>query len=172
MALRERESPAAPALRVGRWLNSDTPLSLERLRGRVVLIHAFQMLCPGCVLHGLPQTQRVARLLAGTPLTVIGLHTVFEHHAVMGPEALAVFLAEHRYAFPVGIDLPDPDGGAIPLTMRAYGLQGTPSTLLIDARGRLRYHHFGVEEDLRLGAQLGLLLREAEPGDVTAVEGR
>lgn len=151
----------SPEWQVSQWLNSP-PLSLAGLGGRVVLLHAFQMLCPGCVLHGLPQTQRVARLLAGTPLTVVGLHTVFEHHAVMGPEALAVFLAEHGYGFPVGIDAAGPTGDPLPRTMRAYGLEGTPSTLLFDARGRLRYRHFGVEEDLRLGAQLGLLLQEAE----------
>ncbi|MBF8223102.1 TlpA disulfide reductase family protein [Halomonas sp. 328] len=151
----------SPEWQVSQWLNGP-PLSLAGLRGRVVLLHAFQMLCPGCVLHGLPQTQRVARLLAGTPLTVVGLHTVFEHHAVMGPEALAVFLAEHGYGFPVGIDAAGPTGDPLPRTMRAYGLEGTPSTLLFDARGRLRYRHFGVEEDLRLGAQLGLLLQEAE----------
>lgn len=151
-----------PEWQVSQWLNSERPLGLAELRGRVVLLHAFQMLCPGCVLHGLPQTQRVARLLAGTPLTVVGLHTVFEHHAVMGPAALAVFLAEHGYDFPVGIDAPGPEGDPLPRTMRAYQLEGTPSTLLFDARGRLRYRHFGVEEDLRLGAQLGLLLQEAE----------
>ncbi|QTF92021.1 TlpA disulfide reductase family protein [Halomonas sp. BM-2019] len=151
---------ALPPLQVSRWLNVDTPLHLGMLRGRVVLIHAFQMLCPGCVLHGLPQTQRVAQGLAGAPLTVLGLHTVFEHHAVMGPEALAVFLAEHRYAFPVGIDAPGPAGDPLPRTMRAWGLEGTPTTLLIDARGRLRHRHFGVEEDLLLGARLGRLLQE------------
>ena len=102
----------------------DTVLPFEisalDLRGRVVLLHAFQMLCPGCVLHGLPQTQRVARLLAGTPLTVVGLHTVFEHHAVMGPEALAVFLAEHGYGFPVGIDAAGPTGDPLPRTAVAH----------------------------------------------------
>ncbi|WP_444985041.1 TlpA disulfide reductase family protein [Halomonas mongoliensis] len=153
-----------PPLQVSRWLNVDTSLHLGMLRGRVVLIHAFQMLCPGCVLHGLPQTQRIARELADTPLSVIGLHTVFEHHAIMGPEALAVFLAEHRYAFPVGIDAPGPPGDPLPRTLRAWGLEGTPTTLLIDARGRLRHRHFGVEEDLMLGVRLGYLLQEAEAG--------
>lgn len=151
----------SPEWQVSQWLNGP-PLSLAGLRGRVVQLHAFQMLCPGCVLHGLPQTQRVARLLAGTPLTVVGLHTVFEHHAVMGPEVLAVFLAEHGYGFPVGIDAAGPTGDPLPRTMRAYGLEGTPTTLLIDAHGRLRHRLFGVEEELALGVRLGRLLQEVE----------
>jgi hypothetical protein len=64
-------------------LNSDESLGLEHFRGRVVLLHAFQMLCPGCVAQALPQAQRVAELFADKPLAVIGLHTVFEHHDAM-----------------------------------------------------------------------------------------
>ena len=53
----------APEWRTTTWLNSPEPLSLVRLRGRVVLLHAFQMLCPGYVARGIPQAQRVAELL-------------------------------------------------------------------------------------------------------------
>lgn len=79
--------PDAPAWSTERWFNTDAPLTLDALRGRVVMLYAFQMLCPGCVSHGIPQAQRVAREFADAPVTVVGLHTVFEHHAVMGPEA-------------------------------------------------------------------------------------
>lgn len=151
----------APAWRTTAWLNTSTPLALDDLRGRVVLLHAFQMLCPACVAHGIPQAQRVARLFEGAPLAVVGLHTVFEHHAAMGPEALRAFLHEYRVQFPVGIDAPGAEGDPIPLTMRAYAMQGTPTTILIDAQGRLRRQVFGVHDDLLLGAEIGTLLAEA-----------
>lgn len=154
----------APPWTTTEWLNTPEALSLERLRGRVVLLHAFQMLCPGCVSRGIPQAQRVADLFAGTPLVVVGLHTVFEHHDAMKVESLRAFLHEYRVRFPVGVDAPDPSGVDIPQTMRAYGMRGTPTTLLIDARGRLRQQVFGVHEDLLLGAELQLLLRDAESG--------
>ncbi|MCC6774986.1 MAG: TlpA family protein disulfide reductase, partial [Gemmatimonadaceae bacterium] len=38
---------------------------------------------------------------------------------------------------------------------------GTPTTVLIDARGRLRRQLFGVHDDLLLGAEIGTLLVEA-----------
>lgn len=150
----------APGWHVAAWLNAPGTLALEDFRGRVVLLHAFQMLCPGCVAHGIPQAQRVARLFEGAPLVVIGLHTVFEHHAAMGPESLRAFLHEYRVQFPVGIDAPGAYGDPIPRTMRAYAMQGTPTTILIDARGRLRRQVFGIHDDLLLGAEIGTLLAE------------
>jgi thiol-disulfide isomerase/thioredoxin len=154
--------PLAPPWHTTDWLNTPEPLTLGGLRGRVVLLHAFQMLCPGCVARGIPQMQRVAELFAGAPLVVVGLHTVFEHHEAMGPASLRAFLHEYRVRFPVGIDAPDPDGQATPRTMRAYAMRGTPTTILIDAQGRLRRQVFGSHEDLLLGAELQTLLLEAQ----------
>ena len=52
-------SPQAPALQVSRWFNTDNDLDLPSLMGKVVVIEAFQMLCPGCVSHGLPLAQAI-----------------------------------------------------------------------------------------------------------------
>lgn len=156
--------PPAPPLVVSEWLNTPQsaphPITLEALRGRVVMIHAFQMLCPGCVTSGIPQAKRVAELFDPKSVAVLGLHTVFEHHDVMTPAALAVFIHEYRLPFPVGVDQPG-EGNPIPQTMQVYGMQGTPTTLLIDKRGRLRKQHFGVETDLALGAMIAQLQSEA-----------
>ena len=152
----------APAWQTTAWLNTPGPLSLESLRGRVVFVHAFQMLCPACVSHGIPQAKRVAEVFADTPLAVVGLHTVFEHHEAMQLPSLRAFLHEYRVRFPVGIDAPGATGEPIPQTMRAYQMQGTPTAILIDAQGRLRSHVFGVYDDLRLGADIATLLAEAK----------
>ena len=152
------EPAQAPAWSISRWFNSD-PLELAALRGRPVFLHTFQMLCPGCVQHAVPQSLKVAEAFADTDLAVIGLHTVFEHHHAMGPEALAVYLHENRIRYPVGVDA-HVDGDPIPRTMRTYALQGTPSLMLIDRAGRLRLKYFGSVDDLRLGARIGGLLAE------------
>ena len=152
--------PIAPDWQVSQWFNTRSPLSLGRLRGHIVLLHAFQMLCPGCVSHGVPQAERVHREYAGHGVTVIGLHTVFEHHAAMMPVALEAFLHEYRITHPVGVDAVGAQGDPIPLSMRRYGLRGTPSLMLIDRAGRLRVHEFGRVDDLQLGVWLGRLLAE------------
>lgn len=154
------EPKPAPPWQTTAWLNTDEPLDLGQLRGRVVVLHAFQMLCPGCVSHGIPQAQRVAELFARAPLTVVGLHTVFEHHEAMGVESLRAFVHEYRIRFPVGVDAPGPDGDPLPRTMRAYDMQGTPTIVLIDAQGRRRRQVFGAHDDLLLGAEIGTLLAE------------
>ena len=153
----------APAWQASEWLNTTAALQLAHLRGRVVVLHAFQMLCPGCVQHGLPQAQRVQATFSAQDVAVVGLHTVFEHHAAMTPVSLRAFLHEYRVSFPVGVDAPAADArDPIPVTMRAYGLQGTPSLLLIDRRGDLRLQAFGAAEDLVVGAAIAALL--SEPG--------
>jgi peroxiredoxin len=149
----------APALQISHWLNTPEAISLENLRGRVVVLHAFQMLCPGCVSQGLPQVKRIQAAFHPHELAVIGLHTVFEHHAVMNAGALKVFVHEYGLSFPVGIDQP-PAHGEIPLTMQAYALRGTPSLVVLDREGRIRLNHFGHLDDLWLGALLGRLMAE------------
>lgn len=153
-------APPAPPWQVERWFNTDRPLDLVALRGKVVVLEAFQMLCPGCVSHGLPQAQRVHATFQSEHVAVVGLHTVFEHHQAMTPTALEAFLYEYRIDFPVGIDRADPQM-SIPATMHAYAMRGTPTLVLIDTRGRLRHRHFGQVADLVLGAQIASLLQEA-----------
>lgn len=149
---------AAPELDVAEWLNVESAPTLAGLRGRVVVLEAFQMLCPGCVHHGLPQAQRVARTFRPQDVQVLGIHTVFEQHEAQGTRAaLAAFLHENRIEFPVAIDR---QAGRLPATMTAYEMQGTPTLVLIDAAGRRRAQHFGPVEDLVLGAELGRLLAD------------
>lgn len=165
------QADIAPPLEVSEWLNTAAPISLAALRGRVVLLHAFQMLCPACVSHGLPQASRIHALFDRKDLVVIGLHTVFEHHAVMHADALRAFVHEYRLAFPIGIDQAGEAGG-VPRTMHAYALRGTPSTVLLDRQGRVRLHHFGHLDDLQMGSMLGRLVSdETAPADATPPQG-
>ncbi|MCH9648884.1 MAG: redoxin domain-containing protein [Deltaproteobacteria bacterium] len=153
-------SNTAPELYTSEWLNTDHPYSLRDLRGKVVVIEAFQMLCPGCVSHGLPQAGRIADVFSPDDVAVIGLHCVFEHHDVQGRrEALQAFLHEYKIDFPVAID--EPSDHRVPKTMAAYQLRGTPTLLLIDREGRLRKKAFGMTSDLALGAEIMSLVQGA-----------
>ncbi len=150
---------AAPPWQVERWFNTQTPLQLADLRGKVVVVEAFQMLCPGCVEFALPQAKRLAEYFSADQVAVIGLHTVFEHHAAMTAVSLEAFLHEYAIRFPVGIDQSLTDSN-IPATMRDYHMQGTPTTTLIDKQGYLRMQHLGPVADLVLGARIGALIVE------------
>jgi hypothetical protein len=148
----------APTITVEQWLNTNEAIELEQLRGRVVVIEAFQMLCPGCVSHGIPQALRIHNTFSPEDVVVLGLHTVFEHHAAMTPVSLAAFLHEYKVPFPVGVD--KPQEGGMPVTMSAYAMQGTPTLIIIDASGQLRNQWFGAPSDLAVGAEIMRLILE------------
>ncbi len=154
---------AMPEWDVVQWFNTGQPIRVADLSGQVVLVHAFQMLCPGCVINAIPQARKVHQLYGRRGVAVIGLHTVFEHHDAMQPHALQAFIHEYGLHFPVGVDAPSDDVSGIPRTMRRLGLQGTPTTLVLDRQGRVRVQHFGHLEDLPLGVLLGQLLTEPLP---------
>ncbi|HJQ58387.1 MAG TPA: redoxin domain-containing protein [Vineibacter sp.] len=154
---------AAPEWQISEWFNSDAPLSLPALRGKVIVAFAFQMLCPGCVHESIPQAKRVHETFKGGSVATIGLHTVFEHHDAMRPVSLKAFIHENRLPFPVGVDAHEGDD-PLPVTMRRYAMRGTPTLLLIDRAGRLRRQAFGHVPDLALGAEIMALIGERDGG--------
>lgn len=158
-------APRAPEWEVAGWFGPAA--SLESLAGQVIVLHAFQMLCPGCVLHGLPQAASIHRVFDATDVAVVGLHSVFEHHEAMTPTSLAAFLYEFRIPFPVAVDA-HAEGDRLPITMRRYELRGTPSLVLIDRRGRIRAKVFGRPDDLTVGAAIATLIAEPAADTATA----
>ncbi len=158
--MQNRATPA-PELIVEKWLNTNDNISLESLRGNVIAVYAFQMLCPGCVENSIPQARKVNAIFKDMGVKVLGLHTVFEHHMAMTEVSLEAFLHEYKVGFPVGIDLPSTTTNVpIPKTMSLYSMAGTPTLLLIDKQGNLRKHNMGHEDDLILGAELMNLVNE------------
>lgn len=154
----------APEIEASHWFNTPGPITLGQMRGRVVVIEAFQMLCPGCVSTGLPQAARIAALFPREHVQVIGLHSVFEHHEAQGsPAALTAFIHEYRWPFPIALDARD-GADRLPRTMLAYGLEGTPSLILIDRAGFIRHQHFGHVDDMAVGAQIMALVQQP-PGE-------
>ena len=151
-------SKELPEWETTRWLNTPEGLTLAGLRGRVVAIYAFQVLCQDCCELALPQARRLSAAFPAADLVVVALHTVFEMHTRMSEQVLAHFLEQSCYAFPVGIDAPGPLW--MPKTMERYGLQGTPSLILVDRKGRRRLRKLGHVEDAELWPQIVSLLRE------------
>jgi peroxiredoxin len=153
-------SVQAPEFTVHAWFNTERPLSLSALHGRVVVLVAFQVLCPNSVAGAIPQARRIHETFEPKDVAVIGLHATFEHHDAYSPAVLKAFIHEYRLQFPVALDSPNAHG-PIPHTMDRYGMRGTPSLVLIDRSGLIRKHAFGVSDDLALGAQIGALAHES-----------
>lgn len=144
------ESP--PELQTARWFNTAKPLTLEALRGRVVVLGVFQARCEASVKHLLPQLQRLASAFNDDQATVAALHAPFENQDKQLPVDVETLLGQLNVTFPVGIDKPNVK--KLPRTFAAYELQGTPTLLLFDRQGRLRRHYLGAVDDIRLGAEI------------------
>jgi len=157
----------APELVVQTWFNTDRPLPLASLSGRVVVLAAFQVLCPKSIACGVPQAQRIFETFEPSDVAVIGLHATFEHHDAFSVAMLKAFIQEYRLKFPIALDQPNP-ASPIPHTMERYKMRGTPSLVLIDRHGLVRKHTFGAVDDLRIGAEIGALTQESGSASAAA----
>jgi cytochrome c biogenesis protein CcdA/thiol-disulfide isomerase/thioredoxin len=119
----------------GPWLNtSGRSLSLAQLRGHVVLIDFWTYTCINCI-RTLPYLKAWDARYRKAGLTIVGVHTPefpFEHDTGNVKHAIAT----DGIRYPV---VQDNNYG----TWTAYGNQYWPAEYLIDARGRVRYTHFG-----------------------------
>jgi len=149
----------APELLVQTWFNTERPLLLAGLRGRVVVLVAFQVFCPNSIAIAIPQAKRIHETFEPKDVVVIGLHATFEHHDAFSVPALKACIQEYRLKFPIALDQPH-HAGPIPHTMDLYKMRGTPSLILIDRQGLVRKHAFGAVDDLRIGAEIGALTQE------------
>lgn len=154
-----REAQPAPPLLARHWLNVERAPTLEELRGRVVVLLAFQMMCPACILHALPQVARIQAAFEPNEVVVMGVHALFEHDEPTRTRALSTFLYEYGVDMPVAVDMAELDGRKPTLT-EAYGFAGTPSMVLIDREGMLRAHVLGRPSDLLVGASIATLMAE------------
>jgi thiol-disulfide isomerase/thioredoxin len=115
------------------WLNS-APLSSKPLRGKVVLVNFWTYSCINS-LRELPYIKAWAAKYKDAGLIVIGVHAP-EFDFEKKTENVKSAVSNLKIALPVPID----NNHSI---WSAFGNQYWPADYLIDAKGRIRYHHFG-----------------------------
>ncbi|WP_434603307.1 cytochrome c biogenesis protein DipZ [Pseudomonas sp. R1-7] len=115
------------------WLNSP-PLSSESLRGKVVLVDFWTYDCINCQ-RTLPYVNDWAKKYEKDGLVVIGVHTPeYGYEKIINNVREQVRKLDIQY--PVAID----NQYAI---WRAFNNQYWPAHYFIDAKGQVRYSHFG-----------------------------
>jgi cytochrome c biogenesis protein CcdA/thiol-disulfide isomerase/thioredoxin len=118
------------------WLNSK-PLSIEALRGKVVLVDFWTYSCINC-LRSIPYVRAWAEKYRDHGLVVVGVHApefAFERNVDNVKRAISTF----KIDYPVAID----NDYTI---WRAFENEYWPAHYLIDANGKVRHHHFGEGE--------------------------
>lgn len=124
----------APELRgVTAWINSE-PLTLEQLRGKVVVVHFWAFGCINCI-RNLPHYQGWQEKFARSDVTIIGIQTP-ETDSERRLDNLQRNVIERKIQYPVIMD------GASE-NWKAWGNNMWPSVYLIDKKGRVRNWWYG-----------------------------
>ena len=162
-----RRAPQAAEIGTGTWLNSY-PLSLEKLRGKVVFVDFWTFGCYNCR-NTLPTLKRFHADYGARGLTVVGVHSP-ESEREKIPANVRREVRRLGIAYPVVTDNEY-------ATWRAYGVQAWPTVVILDKRGRVRYTHIGegaydVQEKIiktLLAEEAGEDGKEAAAGERNAV---
>jgi thiol-disulfide isomerase/thioredoxin len=147
------------------WLNA-APLSRQSLRGKVVLVNFWTYSCINS-LRELPYVKSWAAKYKDAGLIVIGVHAPefgFEKERANVENAVH----DLKIAFPVPIDSDHK-------IWQAFNNEYWPADYFIDAKGRIRYHHFGegdydkseqvIQELLRENGATGIAADTVHPSD-------
>ena len=144
----------APDFRgIARWLNSG-PLTLEGLRGRVVLVDFWTYSCINC-LRTLPYLREWDDHYRDAGLTIVGVHSpefAFERKESNVRENVRKL----GLRYPVALD----NGFA---TWSAWHNQYWPAKYLLDRNGHVRYFHFGEGEYAETEQAIRKLIGDAAP---------
>jgi thiol-disulfide isomerase/thioredoxin len=146
-----KNSTAAPEFTgIEKWLNSD-PLTIQQLRGKVVLIDFWTYTCINCI-NTLPYVKSWNQKYKDQGLVVIGVHTP-EYPFERSTENVKTAIKRFNINFPVAQDNQYATWGA-------YNNQYWPAFYLIDKKGQVVYTHFGEGEYPQTEAAIKALLAQ------------
>ncbi len=132
------------------WLNS-TPLNRKSLRGKVVLVNFWTYTCINSI-RPQPYIEAWVTKYSDEGFVVIGAHTPeFSFEKVR--ENVETAVRDLKITYPVAIDTNYE-------IWRAFNNEAWPAQYLIDAKGRIRYHHFGEDNYAEIERVIQELLKE------------
>jgi cytochrome c biogenesis protein CcdA/thiol-disulfide isomerase/thioredoxin len=122
---------------IDHWLNTPTPLTIQSLKGKVVLVDFWTYSCINCI-RTLPFVTKWYNTYKNQGLVVVGVHTpefAFEKVTANVQDAISRFNIQYPVA-------QDNEYG----TWNAYLNEYWPAEYLIDQNGNIVYEHFGEGE--------------------------
>jgi thiol-disulfide isomerase/thioredoxin len=153
------EGKPAPPLEENDWLGPK-PASLAAMRGHPVLLFFWAHWCPDCkaeapVLAALQNRYGPQGLVLVGPTRLYG-YAAGGEQAAAAAEKQYIEQVRRRYYAAVS-DMPVPLSTA---NFPVYGASTTPTLILIDRRGVVRFYHPGAASESELSARIQAILRE------------
>jgi thiol-disulfide isomerase/thioredoxin len=155
--LLDLEGKPAPALETGEWLGPRPPAAAA-LRGHPVLLFFWAHWCGDCKAEG-PILASLAATYASKGLMLIGPTKLYGYAAggdAASPAAEKQYIQKVRETYyPALAAMPVPVSGANFLN---YGASTTPTIVLLDAAGVVRYYHPGAVSEAELQQRIQKVL--------------
>jgi len=146
--------PPSGDLEASQWINSR-PLTMEQLRGHVVLIDFWEYSCINCI-RVFAENKKLYERYHKYGFAVIGVHD-FEFDIASHFENVRTAVKRFELPYPIFVD-------STFQLWQAYHNQSWPSAFLVDAQGVVRFHKDGEGSDDALEHAIQSLLVEANPG--------
>ncbi len=145
-----RPIPAPEFAGIDKWLNSD-PLTIQQLRGKVVLVDFWTYTCINCI-NTLPHVKSWHAKYKDQGLVVVGVHTP-EYPFERNTDNVRTAIKRFDIKYPVAQDNRY-------TTWSAYNNQFWPAVYLIDKKGQVVYTHFGEGQYAQTEAAIQALLAQ------------
>lgn len=137
---------------INNWLNTEKPLKVEDLKGKVVLVDFWTYTCINCI-RTLPYVTGWYEKYKDDGFVVVGVHTP-EFEFEKNTQNVENAIAQYNIKYPVAQDNDYK-------TWDAYNNRYWPAKYLIDAGGNIRYVHFGEGNYEETEKAIQELLRQA-----------
>jgi thiol-disulfide isomerase/thioredoxin len=131
------------------WLNTDRPLSLEDLKGHVVVLDFWTYCCINCM-HTLPDLEWIEKKYCGSPVIVIGVHSA-KFNNEQAAENITEAIGRYEISHPVVVDRNME-------IWQSYGVSGWPTIAVIDPKGNVVYMQSGEGQRENLDDVIAVLL--------------
>lgn len=134
----------APSFKFDGWLNTE-PLTLEDLKGKVVLVRWFTETCPFCA-SSAPALRALHEEYADKGVVIIGVyHPKAGRNDPLNIERVERVVEAREFKFPIGIDWDWRNG-----TLKEWWITGprrpaTSVTFILDKSGVIQFIHPGME---------------------------
>lgn len=145
-------TPAPDFVGITKWLNTEKPLSIKDLKGKVVIVDFWTYTCINCI-RTLPYVTSWYEKYKDKGFVVIGVHTP-EFEFEKDTNNVLSAIKQYNIHYPV----PQDNNYA---TWSNYQNQYWPAEYLIDVSGNIRRVHFGEGEYDKMEAAIQALLKEA-----------
>ncbi|HWY33912.1 MAG TPA: thioredoxin-like domain-containing protein, partial [Nitrosopumilaceae archaeon] len=133
------------------WINVDESLSLEKLKGQIIVLDFWTYCCINCM-HMLPALAALEKKYEGKPVIFIGVHSA-KFFNEQDKKNIESAVARYEISHPVVVD-------RNMSIWRKYDVNGWPTIIIIDPNGTIVYKQSGEGQKESIEDTVDVLLEK------------